>query len=134
MAVRTAGGKPALTRYRVRRRVGKAWSLVECRLETGRTHQIRVHLADFGHPVVGDPLYGGLRQARNLDSHAQDALRRCPRQALHAVRLRFTHPTTGETLTFESPLPVDIGGLLEAASGGGPRSWQKDETKMAKEP
>ena len=100
MAVVPAG-KPAVTQYRVRERLA-AHTLLECDLETGRTHQIRVHLASIGHPLEGDPVYGG-RGARPF-----------PRQALHAWRLAFRHPRTGETLQFESPLPADFRALLES--------------------
>ena len=117
MAART-GGKPARTLYRVLRRLGDSWSLVECHLETGRTHQIRVHMAARGHPLVGDALYGGGgREARRrrLDERLRGALAQCPRQALHAAALAFTHPLTGAALAFRSPLPADMTGLIEAA-------------------
>jgi 23S rRNA pseudouridine1911/1915/1917 synthase len=92
-------GKPARTRYRVLGafRTPADVSVLECRLETGRTHQIRVHLAAIGHPVVGDGQYGGIRVP--LPS---------PRPFLHAIGLELTHPTTGETLTFDSVLPDDL--------------------------
>ena len=118
MAVRRSGGKPALTLYRVLKPLGVLWSLVECRLETGRTHQIRVHMAASGHPLVGDPLYGGARQ-RRLDPHRRAALAHCPRQALHAAALGFIHPVTGAELSFESPLPADMRALIEALSSAG---------------
>jgi 23S rRNA pseudouridine1911/1915/1917 synthase len=95
-----AGGKPAVTHYRVRRRF-PAHTLLECDLETGRTHQIRVHLASIGHPLEGDPVYAG---------KARGAFRR---QALHAWKLAFVHPGTGKTVRFESPLPADFEALLE---------------------
>jgi 23S rRNA pseudouridine1911/1915/1917 synthase len=95
------GGKPAVTRFRVRERF-RAHALVECELETGRTHQIRVHLASIGHPLEGDPVYGG-RGARRL-----------PRQALHAWKLAFVHPGTGRTVRFTAPPPADFEALLEA--------------------
>ena len=120
MAVRRTGGKPAVTLYRVLRRLDTIWSLVECRLETGRTHQIRVHLAARGHPLVGDPLYGAAgRQRWRLDERHRSALAECRRQALHAARLGFTHPLTGASLAFESPLPADIRALLETALPSG---------------
>lgn len=102
MAV-SAGGKEARTRYRVESRYADPApvSLLECRLETGRTHQIRVHLAAIGHPVVGDSRYRGSRAALSL-----------PRPFLHAARLSFDHPTTGERLSFSSPLPADLQALL----------------------
>ena len=92
------GGKPALTHYRVRERF-PAHALLECDLETGRTHQIRVHLASIGHPLEGDPVYGG-RGARRL-----------PRQALHAWKLAFVHPRTGKMLHFTAPPPADFEAL-----------------------
>jgi len=111
-----ARGRPAVTRYRVERRFGGADSgvaaLVECRLLTGRTHQIRVHLAHIGHAVIGDPVYGGRARvgiARRGPIGAQIAA--FPRQALHARLLGFAHPTTGETLRFDSALPADMAGL-----------------------
>lgn len=95
-------GKPARTRYRVlgAYRTPAAVSVVECRLETGRTHQIRVHLSAIGHPVVGDGQYGGIRSA--IDS---------PRPFLHAAGLELVHPSTGESLAFSSPLPADLAGV-----------------------
>lgn len=110
-------GKMARTRWRVLERFGPA-TLVEARLETGRTHQIRVHFAALRHPVVGDPVYGGrsrkslsLRQSeRNL---ADALLRNMRRQALHAAELEFTHPDTGERLRFTSALPEDFSRALE---------------------
>lgn len=115
MAVVGRGGKPAVTRYRVARTFGNVASLIECRLKTGRTHQIRVHLAAIGHPVVGDRVYGKDRRAgvsRERDGTPMSALRKFPRQALHAASLGFIHPTTGELLRFVSELPQDIRGLL----------------------
>ncbi len=111
MAVVARGGKPAATRYRTLRVFDETASLLECRLETGRTHQIRVHLAARGHPVVGDPLYGGARRRRGV------ALPPFPRQALHAVSLGFRHPATEKWLTFESKLPHDIVALMETLEG-----------------
>ena len=115
MAVRESGGKPAATRYRVLQSWGTLWSLVECRLETGRTHQIRVHMAHAGHPLLCDALYGGARR-RRLDERLRAALAHCPRQALHAAALGFVHPVSGAELAFESPLPADIYALIEALS------------------
>ena len=120
MAVRESGGKPAATLYRVLESPDALWSLVECRLETGRTHQIRVHMAHSGHPLLGDALYGGARMRRERE-HLRAALAHCPRQALHAARLGFVHPASGAELAFESPLPADMRALIEAlqAAGGG---------------
>jgi 23S rRNA pseudouridine1911/1915/1917 synthase len=115
MAVVTRGGKTALTRYRTLRAFGGAVGLVECRLATGRTHQIRVHLAFTGHPVVGDPVY--LRRipavAKGVPEPLRHSLLDFPRQALHAKSLGFRHPRTGEALSFESAPPADMQGLLE---------------------
>lgn len=114
MAMVRNGGKPALTRYRTLRTWHGAVSLLECRLATGRTHQIRVHLASGGHPIVGDPVY--LRRipaaARTLPEPARGHLLDFPRQALHAASLGFRHPRTGEDLQFATPLPIDFAGLL----------------------
>ncbi|PWG62620.1 23S rRNA pseudouridine(1911/1915/1917) synthase RluD [Sediminicurvatus halobius] len=111
MAVRE-DGKPAVTHYRIERRF-PAHTLLRCRLETGRTHQIRVHMAHIRHPIVGDPLYGGrLRLPPGADKTVTDALRGFRRQALHAERLTLRHPATGETLSWTSPLPADFDSLL----------------------
>ncbi|MCZ6721558.1 MAG: RluA family pseudouridine synthase [Proteobacteria bacterium] len=121
MAVRAKGGKPALTRYRTLRRLATDLaSVVECRLATGRTHQIRVHFAHKGHPLVGDPLYGGQRRA--LKGKLPDALRHYlrslnGRQALHARLLGFRHPVEGSALEFESSLPDDMTELIERLDG-----------------
>ncbi|MBN8872656.1 MAG: RluA family pseudouridine synthase [Rhodospirillales bacterium] len=116
MALVTAGGKPALTRYRTLQAWAAAVALLECRLATGRTHQIRVHLSSRGHPIVGDPLY--LRRipaiAKSLPQPARTALLDFPRQALHAARLGFSHPRTGAPLSFQTALPPDMQGLLTA--------------------
>jgi 23S rRNA pseudouridine1911/1915/1917 synthase len=113
MAVVADGrGKAAVTRYRVERRFADHAALIECRLLTGRTHQIRVHLAHAGHPLIGDPVYG-TRAGRAVTrlGPAGAAIAAFPRQALHARLLGFSHPATGERLTFESPLPADLFGL-----------------------
>lgn len=114
MAVVPTGGKPALTHYRTIRAWLAAISLLECRLATGRTHQIRVHLSSRGHPVVGDPVY--LRRvpaaAKVLPATVRDRLLDFPRQALHAASLGFAHPRTGDTLRFVSPCPPDMGDLI----------------------
>ncbi len=120
MALVTRGGKQALTRYRTLRAWHTAAALLECRLATGRTHQIRVHLAGQGHPIVGDPVY--LRRipaaARLLPLSLRQTLLDFPRQALHAARLGFAHPVTGRLLVFETPPPADFRALLEALDGG----------------
>jgi 23S rRNA pseudouridine1911/1915/1917 synthase len=116
MAIVTRGGKPALTRYKVVRPLGRGASLVECRLATGRTHQIRVHLTALGHPVIGDPVYGRPTPARLalLSPAQQQVARAMGRQALHAYRLGFRHPRSGEQLVWESDLPADIENLIES--------------------
>jgi len=103
-------GKPAATAYRRLKRFGAVASLVECRLETGRTHQVRVHMTHAGHPLIGDPLYGRMTRARikGLPETVVVALRSFPRQALHARLLAFDHPTTQERLRFESEMPNDM--------------------------
>ncbi|MFN4143544.1 RluA family pseudouridine synthase [Aestuariivirga sp.] len=119
MAVsRSAAAREAITHYEVLEPLGKppVASLLRCRLETGRTHQIRVHMAHIGHPLLGDAVYGaGFRSsARNLSETAQMALKSLNRQALHAASLGFEHPVTGKTLHFESSAPEDFGTLLAA--------------------
>jgi 23S rRNA pseudouridine1911/1915/1917 synthase len=103
------GGREALTRYRVIERFARA-TLVECELATGRTHQIRVHMAHIGHPLVGDATYGKAKSADpRLDAFA--------RQALHAWQLGLIHPKTGEACRWQTPLPADFDGLLETLRG-----------------
>jgi 23S rRNA pseudouridine1911/1915/1917 synthase len=116
MAVLKTAGRPAATRYRVLRSFSRGLaSHIECRLLTGRTHQIRVHLSDRGHPLLGDPLYGRARadRIRLLNPAARDALRRLGRQALHAKTLAFKHPASDERLEFVTNIPSDIKGLLK---------------------
>jgi 23S rRNA pseudouridine1911/1915/1917 synthase len=119
MAVVQRGGKPALTRYVTERAWGTACALLRCRLATGRTHQIRVHLAETGHPLVGDPVY--LRRtpaaARALPEPVRQALLAFPRQALHAASLGFRHPVTGQALSFSVPPPADFVSLVTLLSG-----------------
>jgi 23S rRNA-/tRNA-specific pseudouridylate synthase len=112
--VRRSGGKSALTRYRVIRAFGTAAALVECRLATGRTHQIRVHLASIGHPVIGDPVYGKASRIRRqkLSQKTQETVANFGRQALHATRLGFRHPITGKSMTWDAPDPLDFGRLI----------------------
>lgn len=114
MAV-VASGKPARTHYSVRHLLGPPGraAVVECRLETGRTHQIRVHLAHHGHPLVGDPLYSSISKRQ-----AQSQRYRFSRQALHAGKLRFEHPISGTAMTFEASLPADMEGLVAALNDG----------------
>lgn len=125
MAVVARGGKPARTRWRVRERLAGA-ALLEVTLDTGRTHQIRVHLAHAGHPVVGDPLYGGRGRVQLSRTALERSLRAAvldglPRQALHAVALEFPHPVTGAAMSFTSPPPEDFVralALLRAPAAG----------------
>jgi 23S rRNA pseudouridine1911/1915/1917 synthase len=113
MAVRQHG-RESVTHYRVIRRY-RAHTHVRVQLETGRTHQIRVHLAHIGFPIVGDRVYGGrLTLPRGAGEELREALRAFPRQALHAARLEFEHPVTGKPVACASPLPADIRALLDA--------------------
>lgn len=108
------GGKAAVTHYRVLRRL-RAHTLLDVQLDTGRTHQIRVHMAQLGYPVVGDPVYGGRpRPVRGMTVRAAEALAGFRRQALHAAALGLRHPTTGAECRFEAPLPNDFRALLDA--------------------
>ena len=115
-AVVWANGRHAITRARILESFGDppALALLECWLETGRTHQIRVHLAHAGHGLVGDPVYGGRRKLseRALGSEGVAACAGFPRQALHAATLGFEHPVSGEALDFSAPLPTDMEQLL----------------------
>ncbi|MDT8342759.1 MAG: RluA family pseudouridine synthase, partial [Longimicrobiales bacterium] len=115
MAVRADGaGKTAKTFYKVVERFGDRAALVECRLATGRTHQIRVHMASIGHPVVGDPLYGGRRaRTAGLPPELKTPLSECKTQALHACILGFTHPMTGDRLIFSSNKYIYINKLCD---------------------
>jgi 23S rRNA pseudouridine1911/1915/1917 synthase len=110
-------GKRAVTHYRLRERF-RAHSLVQCNLETGRTHQIRVHMAHIHHPLVGDPLYGGgLKLPKRATPELAAALRGFRRQALHAERLSFEHPASGEPMAFQAPRPADLDALIDALRG-----------------
>jgi 23S rRNA pseudouridine1911/1915/1917 synthase len=112
MAVMPAGkGKRAVTRFRVLERFPGA-AFVECRLETGRTHQIRVHLASVGHPLIGDETYAGRARARHADPDLKALVSGLGGVALHAAGLAFVHPATGEPCEFSSPLPNRIEGVL----------------------
>lgn len=116
MAVRLEGdtvGKPAVTHYRIRTRF-RAHSHLRVRLGTGRTHQIRVHMAHIGHPLVGDRTYGGRpRVPAVADRSVVAALQRFPRQALHAGKLELDHPRSGERLSWTAPIPDDMTRLIE---------------------
>ncbi|MFC5581940.1 23S rRNA pseudouridine(1911/1915/1917) synthase RluD [Rhodanobacter terrae] len=110
-------GKRAVTHYRLRERF-RAHSLLQCQLETGRTHQIRVHMAHIGHPLIGDPLYGGgLKLPKGAGAELIAMLRGFRRQALHAEKLSFVHPATGEALSFGAERPADQWALIEALRG-----------------
>lgn len=117
MAVVPAG-RGALSLYKVRRSF-KSFTLLEVELKTGRTHQIRVHLSWLKHPVVGDEVYGGGRDKTVQDVRLRAAIRKLQRQFLHAERLGFRHPVSGESLQFVAPLPVELENLL-AELGAGP--------------
>ena len=107
-------GKHAVTHYRLLQRF-RGHSHIRCKLETGRTHQIRVHMAHIRHPLVGDPVYGGrMRVPPGADAELLEMLRTFRRQALHAQRLELLHPTRGEPMVFESPLPDDLTALIAA--------------------
>jgi len=116
MAIVSKGGKSAITHYAVvksffaKNDPTQAISMVQCTLETGRTHQIRVHLTHLGHPIVGDPVYG--RVPKWAKKAFPKNIITFPRQALHACILKFLHPRTHEPMTFEAPLPLDIKNLL----------------------
>jgi 23S rRNA pseudouridine1911/1915/1917 synthase len=114
MAVVVSGGKNAITHYRVLERF-RAHTYLQVKLETGRTHQIRVHMAHVGHPLVGDPVYGGrLKIPARSSPEFADMLRHFGRQALHAQRLGLEHPASGEFMAWEAPLPQDMQDLLKA--------------------
>ena len=117
MSVVSQGGKRAVTHYRVLERFGR-FTYIECRLETGRTHQIRVHMTHIGHPLFSDARYGGdkiLRGERTgtYQKFISNCFEICPRQALHARTLGFVHPVTGQEMFFTAPIPADMTALLE---------------------
>ncbi|WP_273689710.1 RluA family pseudouridine synthase [Ketogulonicigenium vulgare] len=118
-AVIWEGGRHAVTRARVVEEYNGAASLIECWLETGRTHQIRVHMSYVGHGLIGDPTYGGRKRLspKSLPEAAVAMAHDFPRQALHAATLGFVHPVTGEEMRFESPLPPDISQLIGLMRG-----------------
>jgi len=127
MAVLPGKGREAVTHWRVVETFGRGKepvaSLIECTLETGRTHQVRVHMAHIGHPLLGDMVYGsGFKSsARNLTPEAEAALDVLHRQALHAAELKFEHPVTGKRLSFESELPQDMEEVVAALRAIRPR-------------
>ncbi|OHX17138.1 RluA family pseudouridine synthase, partial [Chromobacterium sphagni] len=116
MAVLKFGGKPAITHIRVLERFA-SHSYIECKLETGRTHQIRVHMRESGHPLSADPVYGNPRHKMDDDTAA--AVRALGRQALHAYALALVHPATGEERSWKAPLPEDFRRLLDLLRGDG---------------
>jgi 23S rRNA pseudouridine1911/1915/1917 synthase len=110
MAV-VAGGRAAITDYEVAERLRHA-SLLRCRLRSGRTHQIRVHLKHLGHPIIGDPAYSGPQWRGIPDKQLQKAIASMTRQALHAARITFVHPRSGTPVTVEAAMPADMATLL----------------------
>ncbi|MEO8365372.1 MAG: 23S rRNA pseudouridine(1911/1915/1917) synthase RluD [Pseudoxanthomonas sp.] len=124
MSVREQG-RDAVTHYRLRERF-RAHTALECRLETGRTHQIRVHMSHLKYPIVGDPQYGGpLKLPKNATEELVAALRGFKRQALHAETLEFRHPTSGEPLRVSAPVPADMLNLLAALRADGEAQKQR---------
>lgn len=111
MAVSQFGGKPACTHYRIIKRY-KACTHLQLKLESGRTHQIRVHMAHIHHPVFGDPQYGGRKPIKNMSEDLKTAMKDLGRQALHAFRLELTHPKTQEVMSWQAELPDDLQKLI----------------------
>ncbi|WP_297808459.1 23S rRNA pseudouridine(1911/1915/1917) synthase RluD [uncultured Methylophaga sp.] len=106
-------GKPSVTHYRVEQRF-RAHTFIRCKLETGRTHQIRVHMAHIRHPLLGDPVYGGrFKQAKGMSQPCRDAIQGFRRQALHAGFLGFEHPSSGEAVSWQADLPEDMQAVLK---------------------
>ncbi|WP_024867793.1 23S rRNA pseudouridine(1911/1915/1917) synthase RluD [Pseudoxanthomonas suwonensis] len=127
MAVRE-DGREAVTHFRLRERF-RAHTALECRLETGRTHQIRVHMQHLRHPIVGDPLYGGpLKLPRGATGELAAGLRSFKRQALHAEVLEFAHPLTGEPVRVSAPLPADMVQLLQVLRED-TRAWEESQRR-----
>jgi len=116
MSVRATKGRAASSEYVVTQALDGA-ALLRVTIHSGRTHQIRVHLASIGHPVAGDAVYGGTRPPSSQRTTSREALRRLDRPALHAARLSFTHPGSGERMTFTSPLPADLEALIAVLKG-----------------
>jgi 23S rRNA pseudouridine1911/1915/1917 synthase len=112
MSTRAPRAREARTSWRVEEALDGA-ALLRVRIHTGRTHQVRVHLASIGHPVAGDATYGGTRTPSSRRAEAREALRALERPALHAARLAFGHPATGERVAFVSPLPPDLTAVLD---------------------
>lgn len=121
MAV-TTHGKDAVSHYRILKKY-RAHTLVQVRLESGRTHQIRVHMAHLHHPVVGDPVYGGrLRLPKHCGEDLVRQLRGFKRQALHAIKLSLTHPTSGKAMSWAAPVPADMGLLMQSLASDAQRT------------
>jgi len=125
MAVGQRGSRSAVTHYKVLEKFGAALALLECALESGRTHQIRVHMEAIGHPLYGDPLYGiqatgarALLRKEGFEPEAIDELLAFPRQALHAFHIMFIHPESGEEMSFTAPPPPDFSALLTRLKAG----------------
>ncbi|HUR55939.1 MAG TPA: RluA family pseudouridine synthase, partial [Gemmataceae bacterium] len=130
-----ATGAPSRTRFERIARVRASpvgLALVRCRLLTGRTHQIRVHLASTGWPIVGDPVYGEPRWKEIADVELAAALARFPRQALHAWRVAVAHPVTGEMVRAEAPIPSDLASLLATAGVGGRVRWGEMREELSR--
>ena len=117
MAVVNTGGKAAITNFKVIERFGTTATLVSCRLETGRTHQIRVHTCHIGFPIIGDPAYGSGKMRDGLNDELRTNIKLLRRQALHAGKLSFKHPRTKEVCCFTSQLPDDMQSLTELFKG-----------------
>ncbi len=120
MAIDENGGREAVTHYKVEKAYGEACALVECKLETGRTHQIRVHMGFLKHPLIGDVLYGpqptALQAALKKEGYAENVAKKMvffPRQALHAAAISFIHPVLEEEMSFTAPLPDDFVNILK---------------------
>ena len=117
MALLESGGKPAVTNYKTLQAFGKAASLVQCNLETGRTHQIRVHLSSLGHALIGDKVYVKNKKSEvTLPTELKNYVNNFPRQALHAKSLGFVHPRTHRFMQFDSELPADLSELRQKLS------------------
>ena len=117
MAVVNTGGKAAITNFKVLERFGTTATLVSCRLETGRTHQIRVHTCHIGSPIIGDPVYGRGKVRDGVNDELRNNIKLLRRQALHAGKLSFKHPRTKEVCCFTSKLPDDMQSLTELFKG-----------------
>jgi len=120
MSIRGSGGRSAITHYEVRERIASAYgkfALVDVRIETGRTHQIRVHMASLRHPVVGDALYGAAKELKRVGNAISPAVLALDRNFLHAAAIEFQQPRTGEAMKFEAPLPMELLEFLEKVRG-----------------